>query len=58
MRCELDLLVPPLGRSEMARDDAGPMHAPEIAEHECVACLRLVRGAIGQTQVPRGELIP
>ena len=58
MRRKLDLLVTPLGRAEMARDDARPMHSPEIAEHKCVAGLRLVRGASRQPEVPQRKLIP
>src|SRR5437588_4290728 len=57
MGCELDLLVAPLS-PEMARDDARPMHSPEIAEHECVPSLGLVCRPIGQTKVPCRVVIP
>jgi hypothetical protein len=56
VRCELDLLVPPLGRAVVARDQAHPVEPPEVAVHECVARLRLVGDAFGQAQVPRRVL--
>jgi hypothetical protein len=52
VRSELDLLVAPLGRAVVAGDQAHPVEPPEVAVHECVACLRLVGGAFGQAEVP------
>jgi hypothetical protein len=45
---QLDLFVTPLGSPVLTGDDAGAMDAPEVAEHERVSRLRIVRGAIGQ----------
>jgi hypothetical protein len=49
---QLDLLVPPLGRAEVAGDDARAVQAAEVAEYEGVAGLRLVRGAVGEPKMP------
>jgi hypothetical protein len=55
---ELELLVAPLGGPEVARDDATAMDAPQVADHEVVASLGLVRGSLAQAKVPLRVLIP
>ena len=55
---ELDRLVAPFGRPEVAGDDPGPVHAFEVADHERVAALGLIGRAIGQADMPRGVVVP
>ena len=52
VRGELDLLVLPLARTVLARDQARSMHATEIAEDEGIATLGLVRCSVRQAEVP------
>jgi hypothetical protein len=52
VRSELDLLVPPFGSAVVAGDQAHPVQSPEVAVHKCIARLRLVGGAFGQSEVP------
>src|SRR6185437_8683230 len=54
----LDRLVAPLGGTEEDGDDPGPMDAPEVAEDERVARLRVVRGTLGEPEVPGAVLGP
>ena len=58
VRCQLDLLVVPLGRPVVARDEPRTVDAPEVAEHECVPALRLVTSALGEPEVPRRVGVP
>ena len=58
MRGQLDRLVPPFGGAVVAGDDAHAVQAPEVAVDEGVAALRVLRGALGQAQVPGGVLVP
>jgi len=58
VRGELDLLVPPLGRPVDAGDQAGAVQAPEVAVDEREAPLALVRGALGETEVPLAVVLP
>src|SRR5688572_9666755 len=55
---ELDLLVPPLRRAEVAGDDPRAVDAPEIAVDEGVPGLGLVVGAFGQPEMPFGVVLP
>ena len=58
VRGELDLLVAPFGRTEVAGDDPGSMDPAQVPEHERVARLGLVVGALGEAEVPVGVLVP
>jgi hypothetical protein len=58
VRGQLDLLVPPLGGPEMARDQAGPMDPSEVTVDEPVAALGLVGGAVREAQEPLGVFVP
>jgi hypothetical protein len=42
VRCQLDLLVPPLGGAVMARNEAGAVEAAEVSVDEGVSSLGLV----------------
>ena len=55
---ELDLLVAPLRGPVVAGDQAGAMHAAQVAVDERVAGLGLVGGALGEPQVPGRVLVP
>ncbi len=55
---QLDRLVPPLGGAVVAGDDAAAVDPSKVAHHECVSALRLVRGVIGQAEVPVGVVVP
>ena len=58
VRRQLDLLVPPFGSTVVAGDDPHPVDPAEVAEHERVARLRPVRGAVGEPEVPGRVLVP
>jgi hypothetical protein len=58
MRSELDLLVPPLGRSVLTSDQAHPMDTPEIAVDECMPGLGVIGRTVRESQMPGGVLIP
>src|SRR5688572_7264398 len=58
MSRKLDLLVAPLGRSEVTRDDPRAVDALEVPEDERVASLRLCLRAVCQAQVPAGVVGP
>ena len=58
MRGQFHGLVAPLGRSVDAGDQGGAVDPAEIAEHEGIAGLGLVAGALGQPEVPGGVLGP
>ena len=51
-------LVAPFRRSIDARDQPAPMNSAKVTEHEGISRLRLIRSALGQTEVPRGVLVP
>ena len=55
---ELDVLVPPLAGPVDAGDQAGAVHAAQVAVHERVARLGLVVGTLGEPEVPGGVLVP
>jgi hypothetical protein len=53
-----NLGVLPLGGPVVAGDQAHAVQAPEVAEHEGVAGLRLLRRTVGEGEVPAGVLLP
>src|SRR5206468_242038 len=55
---ELDLLVPPLRGPVVAGDQSHPMETAEVAVDKRVARLRLLRGALGQAEMPGGVFLP
>src|SRR6266516_6625645 len=58
VRRQLDLLVAPLGGAVVTGDEAHAMYPPEVSVDERVAGLGLVCGALGETEVPSGVLVP
>ena len=58
MRCELDLLVPPLGGTVVAGDQPHPVHAAEVAVDERIPRLRLLGRALGETEMPIRVFFP
>src|SRR5688572_22066356 len=58
MRRQLDVLVAPLRRPEVTRDDPRAVNALKVAEDERVASLRLVLCAVCQAKVPAGVVGP
>ena len=58
VRRQLHVLVAPLGRAVDAGDQPGAVDAAEIAVHEGVAGLRLLRRPLGEAEVPFGVLVP
>ena len=58
MRCELDLLVTPLGRPVVAGDEAGSVYAAEISVDERIPRLRLVGSAFRQAKMPLPVFVP
>ncbi len=58
VRRQLHVLVAPLGRAIDAGDQPGAVDAAEIAVHEGVAGLRLLRRPLGEAEVPFGVLVP
>jgi hypothetical protein len=58
VRCELDLLVPPLRGSVVAGDQPHPVQTAEVAVDERVARLRLLGHALGDAEMPGGVLVP
>ena len=58
VRDELDVLVTPLGGPVVARDQAHSMHPTEVPVHECVLGLGVLGGALGESQMPLGVLLP
>lgn len=55
---ELDLLVTPLGRPVLARDQAGSMDPAKVPIDECVSALGLVGRFVVEAEVPFGILVP
>ena len=55
---EFNVLVPPLSGAVQAGDDPRPVQMAEVAVDERVPGLRLVGGAGGESQVPRGVFVP
>src|SRR5215216_889548 len=55
---KLDVLVTPLGRPVVARDQAHAVHATEVPVYERVSRLRLVRGAVREPEVPLRVVSP
>jgi hypothetical protein len=56
--CQLDLLVAPLGCPVVAGDQAGPVEAAEVAVDEGVPRLGLLRGSLGEAEMPLAVLVP
>ena len=55
---KLDLFVPPFRRAVDASDQGRTVHASEVAVHERIAGLRLIRGTLGEAEMPGGVLLP
>ena len=55
---ELDLFVTPLGGAIVAGDQACSMQTPEVAVHERIAGLRLIRGTFGKAEMPLAVFLP
>src|SRR6266545_6044482 len=58
VRCQLDLLVPPLRGTVVAGDQPHPVQAAEVAVDKRVARLRLLGRALGEAEMPGGVLLP
>ena len=58
VRRQLHVLVAPLGRAVDAGDQPGAVDAAEIAVHEGVAGLGLLRRPLGEAKVPLGVRVP
>ena len=57
VRCELDLLVPPLRRTVLAGDQSHPVQTAEVAVDKRVARLRLLGRALRKAEMPGGVLL-
>ena len=55
---QLDRLVTPLGRPEVAGDDRRAVDPAEVFDDERMAGLRLAVGAVGRPEMPRPVLVP
>jgi hypothetical protein len=56
--CPLNLLVPPLGGSVEASDQATSMKTAEVTVDKCVSRLGLLGGASGQPKEPARIVLP
>ena len=58
MSGRLDVLMPPLGGAVDAGDQAGGVETSKIPVHKGIPRLRVVRCALGQSEMPLAVLVP
>jgi hypothetical protein len=58
MRRQLNLLVAPLSRSIVTRDQTSPMDSTKVAVYEGVSALGLIRSPVTEPEMPLGVLGP